>query len=95
MASRRTTDPSGRRSDQHASLKFLCLKTLLEYVEMPKAAEVRALAGEHPDTSITVIVAPWERGAGKRASANGAPVCGPRGSRTADEQHAADGAARR
>jgi hypothetical protein len=46
---------------------------------MPKAAEVRALAGEHPDTSITVIVAPWERGARKRASANGATVCGPRG----------------
>ncbi|MGA7925611.1 MAG: hypothetical protein WCA20_06410 [Candidatus Sulfotelmatobacter sp.] len=46
------------------SLKFLCLKTLLEYVEMPKAAEVRALAADHPDTSITVIVAPWARGPG-------------------------------
>lgn len=41
------------------SLKFLCLKTLLEYVEMPKAAEVRTLAGDNAETTIHVSVASW------------------------------------
>lgn len=44
-----------------SSLRFLCYKTLLEYVEVPKAAEVRALAGDNADTTIQIIVAPCGR----------------------------------
>jgi hypothetical protein len=35
------------------SLRFLCLKELLPYVSMPKAAEVRALAGDTAGTTFT------------------------------------------
>jgi hypothetical protein len=44
------------------SLRFLCYKTLLEYIEMPKAAEVRALAGDNGGTTIQISVAPWAAG---------------------------------
>jgi hypothetical protein len=38
------------------------LKELLPYVSMPKAAEVRALAGDNAGTTIQISVAPWAAG---------------------------------
>src|ERR1700687_2571464 len=49
--------------DVSDAIKAVCLKTLLENVEMPKAAEVRALAGEGV-TKIEISIAAWAAGPG-------------------------------
>jgi hypothetical protein len=45
--------------DVSDAIKAVCLKTLLENVEAPKAAQLRLDASGNPDVNITVLVAPW------------------------------------
>jgi hypothetical protein len=59
------------------SLRFLCYKTLLEYIEMPKAAEVRALAGDNAGTTIHISVAPWAASPGMGGAPRALEVVAP------------------
>jgi hypothetical protein len=45
--------------DVSDAIKAVCLKTLLENVEAPKAAQLRLDASGNSDVNITVVVAPW------------------------------------
>jgi hypothetical protein len=56
------------------SLRLIALKTLLEFVEMPKAAQARLEAGSDGPAQITITVAAWAAGTQPRAIEHHRPV---------------------
>jgi hypothetical protein len=54
-----TTDPT-----LPPFIKAACYKTLLDYVEAPKAAQLKLASGDPGDTNIVIQIAPWAAGPG-------------------------------